>query len=144
VVNIIDVREVASGLVRAALGGAFGTRIPLCGHNVRLSELTAQACALGAVSRPCLPASTRYGAALALWGEAGWGLLGMDSPVPSLPILLARYSYPMVAGELQRRLGVVPRPLASTLRDAIKWYASTGYLEHAPACIPPSSHAPSA
>lgn len=132
IVNVIDVREVAAGLVRAVLTGRFGQRIPLCGHDVRLCDLSVQACALGRVNPPRLPGSTRFGAALALWGDAAWGSLGIAAPIPSLPVLLARYSYPMAPGTLQRQLDVTARPLPATLRDAIRWYASVGYLDHAP------------
>jgi len=131
VINVIDVREVATGLVRAVLNGRFGARLPLCGHNLRLCELTREACALAGVRPPPLYGSTRCAAGLALLGEAGWGALGLNSPVPSLPSLLARYSYPMTPGTAQEQLGIVPRPLSETLRDAINWYASAGYLEPA-------------
>jgi hypothetical protein len=71
-------------------------------------------------------------------------VLGLNSPVPSLPSLLARYSYPMAAGPAQQRLGIVPRPLSETLRDAINWYASVGYLEPARALDSPATRAPTA
>ena len=133
VVNVIDVRDVATGLISAVLAGQFGKRIPLCGHNVRLSDLSARACAIGRVHSPRFPASTLFGAGVAVWGDYVWGLCGVDTPVPSLPILLTRYSYPMEAGAIQRQLGVVARPLASTLRDALQWYASIGYIRPAAA-----------
>jgi hypothetical protein len=84
---------------------------------------------LAGVRPPPLFGSTRCAATLALWGEAGWGLLGLNSPIPSLPSLLARYSYPMTPGLAQQRLRIALRPLEDTLRDAINWYASAGYLE---------------
>lgn len=144
VINVIDVREVATGLVRAVLNGHFSARLPLCGHNLRLCELTREACALAGVRPPPLFGSTRCAASLALWGEAGWGLLGLNSPVPSLPSLLARYSYPMTPGPAQQQLRIVPRPLGETLRDAINWYASVGYLEPARALDSPATRAPTA
>jgi nucleoside-diphosphate-sugar epimerase len=94
-INVIDVRDVAAALIESVSTGRFGRNLPLSGHNVRICDLTNDACAIAGIRPPSLVGSTRYGACLALWGDIGWGMLGLRSPVPSLPILLVRYSYPM-------------------------------------------------
>jgi hypothetical protein len=46
--------------------------------------------------------------------------------VPALGSLLVLDGYPLQPGPEQRALGVLPRPLDDTLRDAIAWYRSIG------------------
>jgi len=128
VVNVIDVRDVAAALVTAVWTKRFGERIPLSGHDVRMDELTGLACAMHGVSPPSLRGSSRASAALSYWAEAAFGVFGRPSPFPALPMLLIRYSYPMDPSPAQRELGTIIRPLSSTLRDAIDWYSSIGYL----------------
>jgi dihydroflavonol-4-reductase len=128
VVNFIDVRDAADALVKAVIAGRFGERLPLAGHDVSLSDLVERACAIHGVRPPRVRVPTRLGAALAYWAEAAFGAFGQRSPIPALPMLLLRYSYPMSPGAAQLRLGGAIRPLSSTLRDAIDWYGSIGYL----------------
>jgi nucleoside-diphosphate-sugar epimerase len=128
VVNVIDVRDMARALVAAVWAERFGERIPLAGHDVRVDDLAARACAIAGVRAPRLRASTRVGAALSYWAEAAFGLAGRRSPVPALPMLLVRYSYPMEPSAAQRQLGGSVRSLSATLRDAIAWYRDIGYV----------------
>jgi hypothetical protein len=84
------------------------------------------------VAAPLFRGSSRAGAVLGYWAEAAWGLFGKRPPVPALPLLLIRYSYPMEPSAAQRELHWPIRPLSSTLRDALDWYSSIGYLRARP------------
>lgn len=128
VVNVIDVRDVATALVDAVATGRLGGRIPLSGHDIRIDELSRLACSMHGVAPPSFRGSSRAFAALSYWAEAAYGVFGKQSPAPALPMLLVRYSYPSDPSPEQRELGTVIRPLSSTLRDAIDWYSSIGYL----------------
>lgn len=128
VVNLVDVRDVATALVCAVWTERFGRRIPLSGHDVSMARLVTAACDMHGVPAPRLRGSTRLGAALTYLTEAAYGAVGRAPPVPALPLLLFRYGYPMDPGPEQRALGVTARPLGATLRDAIDWYASLGYV----------------
>ncbi len=131
VVNFIDVRDVAAALLEAFQARRFGEKIPLSGHDVKISDLVRQACEIHEIRPPRLHGSSWLGAGLAYWAEAALGVLGERSPMPALPLLLVRYSYPMEAARshaAQRELCPATRPLSSTLRDAIDWYGSIGYL----------------
>lgn len=128
IVNVVDVRDAADTLFRAVIAERFGERIPVAGHNVRVSEIARRACAMAGAPAPRLRGSTRLGAALSYWAEATWGAFGKRSPMPALPLLLLRYSYPMRPSRAQRELGGAVRPLAATLRDAIAWYRSIDYI----------------
>lgn len=126
--SFIDVRDAAKGLVNAVWAERYSERIPLAGHSVRITSLLRAACEMSGARPPLLPGSTRVGAALAYLAEAAAGLAGAAPPVPALPLLLLRYGYPMERSAAQRSLGVVPRPLSATLRDALRWYRSIGHL----------------
>jgi hypothetical protein len=54
--------------------------------------------------------------------------MGMPAPFPSLPALLLCEARATGIAEQQRALGVLPRPLEETLRDAIAWYRQLGNL----------------
>jgi nucleoside-diphosphate-sugar epimerase len=47
--------------------------------------------------------------------------------LPSIGPLLVLDGYVMTPSVEQRALGIVPRPLDDTLRDAIDWYRGLGY-----------------
>jgi nucleoside-diphosphate-sugar epimerase len=47
--------------------------------------------------------------------------------LPAIGPLLVLDGYPMAPSADQRALGVLPRPLDDTLRDAIAWYRRIGY-----------------
>ena len=125
--NVIDVRDVALAARLAVEQRRFGEPILLAGHDTRSDSLALRVCQLAGVAPPRrrLPARLAAGAMLAT--EAGWALLGRPSPVPALGSLLVLDGYPMQPGPVQRALGVAPRPLDETLRDAIAWYRSIGY-----------------
>jgi nucleoside-diphosphate-sugar epimerase len=120
IINVIDVRDVARGVVAAADKGPCREPILFSGHNVALPELCALICELAAVqvtTRSLPPAAAQVGA----WAlELGMG--GTDVPGALLwTALLLRHS-PLTVDATQRALGAVPRPLSITLRETIAWY----------------------
>ncbi len=127
ILNAVDVRDVAAGLVSAVEKERFAERIPLCGHNLTVDELTARLCAIGGVPPPRLHTPVGLGLAASWWTEAFCALTGRPSPWPTLSLLLVNESYPMTPNPLQTALGAAPRPLGETLRDAVDWYRRIGY-----------------
>ena len=127
ILNAVDVRDVANGLVSAVEKERFGEPTPLCGHNLTLEELATRVCELGGAPPPRLRAPASLGLAASWWTEAFCALLGRPSPWPTLSLMLVSESYPMSPGPLQHTLGAAPRPLAETLRDAVDWYRRIGY-----------------
>ena len=126
-INVIDVRDVAIALRAALEKRRFGLPLPLAGHDCRTDVLATLVCTLAGASAPRLRLPTRWLVAGALCAEAGWALLGRPSPLPAIAPLLVLDAYPMPPGAEQRALGVIPRPLEETLRDAIGWYRDIGY-----------------
>ena len=124
--NVIDVRDVALAARLAVEQQRYGAPMALAGHNTRTDSLAQRVCELGGVAAPRRRLPARLAAGGMLWTEAGWALLGRASPVPALGSLLVLDGYAMQTGPAQRDLGVWPRPLDDTLRDAIAWYRSIG------------------
>ncbi|MDZ7591785.1 MAG: NAD(P)H-binding protein [Rubrivivax sp.] len=125
--NVIDVRDVARAARLALEQRLFGQPIALAGHDSRSDQLAAQVCRLAGVAAPRRRWPARLVAGGMLSIEAGWAMLGWPSPVPALGSLLVLEGHAMPPSEAQRRLGVLPRPLADTLRDALAWYRRIGY-----------------
>lgn len=122
VVNVVDVRD-AAAMIRGLLEAeAFGTPIPITGHDVPADLLVARICQLAGVPPPRLHVSARLSAASAYWMERVWALGGRTSPLPSLPLLLVCDAEAMGPPCTAIRLGQSVRALDETLRDAIAWY----------------------
>ena len=125
--NVIDVRDVAQAARLAVEQRRYGAPIALAGHDTRTDSLALRVCQLGGVAAPRRRLPARLAAGGMLWTEAGWALLGRASPVPALGSLLVLDGYAMPPSPAQRALGVLPRPLDDTLRDAIAWYRGIGH-----------------
>jgi len=61
------------------------------------------------------------------WSEIALGAIGRQPPLPTLAPMLTMLHDPFDTGRVQADVGIVPRPLSATLRDAIEWYRAIGY-----------------
>jgi len=85
ILNIIDVREVATGIAAALDADRYGEPILLSGHNVSTEALFARICEIGGRS----PAPRVYVPAAAAmlssyWAEVALGIVGQSTPLPFL------------------------------------------------------------
>jgi hypothetical protein len=55
------------------------------------------------------------------------GLIGQQTPIPSIVPLLAAEFSDLPIPTRQFELGVQTRPLSSTIADALGWYRQIGY-----------------
>ncbi len=127
-VNVVDVRDVSIAM-RIALSRPqmHGRPIALAGHDCRTTALAARVCALAGARPPRLRMSLRWVAAAALSAEAVGAALGVRPSMHALGPLLVLDTGPRAPSEDQRAMGVAPRALDVTLRDALAWYRSIGY-----------------
>jgi dihydroflavonol-4-reductase len=128
VLNVIDVREVATGIVAALEAKRYGEPILLSGHNVSTEALFARICEIGGRSpapRVYVPAAAAMLASY--WTEVGLGILGQRTPLPSLAPTLAYAHEWLSTGSAQIELNVVARSLSETLSDSLEWYKQIGY-----------------
>ncbi|MGI9491734.1 MAG: NAD-dependent epimerase/dehydratase family protein [Geminicoccaceae bacterium] len=125
--NVIDVRDVADMALKAIAMSRYGEPVAVSGHNIELASLVRMICQLAGQRPPAIRASTRFAAAGAYWTELMFAALGQSSPYPSLPFLLLCECQATNRSRAQQELGIRPRALDVTLRDALSWYRKIGY-----------------
>ncbi len=123
-INIVDVRDVASFVIES-INRAKGTgRTPVFGHDVKVSELVRLVCSLAnRRPPPSLPIPGVLSNLALVGAEVGAALIGKPLPVPALPVLLMNESYDLVDKEV-----INCRSFEDTIRDAYSWYRSAGQI----------------
>ncbi len=118
-VNLIDVRDVAEGLVRAMQRGRPGVRYLLGGHNYRLIEWLQ---VLGQiVNRPAPQWTIPYPVALAIgWFNELWAdHISHRMPMATVTgVRLTKRTMHFDPSETFAELGLKPRPIAESATDA--------------------------
>ena len=125
VLNLVDVRDVAAGMVLAAERGRTGERYILGGDNVALRELLAL---LERISGRPMPKRAVPGwLALASAMVTEWTADVLTSRTPAATregVRLALRSGPFDSRKARDELGYAPRPLADALADAVQWLST--------------------
>jgi dihydroflavonol-4-reductase len=128
--NVVDVRDVAAAQVDAVERGRLGERYILGGHNIHVKDLIELVAQLTQRSPP------RF--RIPLWLiDVG---LRSSSWIPQmLPLRNHLAALPLWQGyncqKAQRELGLSPRPIETTLRDALAWYVEHKYLQGIPSVV---------
>ncbi len=120
-INLVDVRDVASGIVLAGDSGRAGQRYILGGENIRLRDLLSL---VEKVSGRRMPKRTIHpGIALGA-GIAGDVMSRITRKRPNATregIMLALRSAPFDSSKARRELGYDPRPVEEALRAELDW-----------------------
>lgn len=127
--NLVDARDVARGMVRALERGRSGIRYVLGGENRHLSEWLQQ---LGdEVGRPVPRWRVPYAAALGIaWLSEQWAdhVSGRMPMATVTGVRLARRCMFFDPAVTLNELGLEPRPLRESARDAVAWYRQQGWI----------------
>jgi dihydroflavonol-4-reductase len=115
--NVVDVRDVAGGHLRAAEHGRPGERYVLGGHDVRWVDLLERVASLSGVRHPLVVLPAEAGAA-ARTAKA----LGLPTPGLAEGVVLMAQNWRYSSAKARRELGYRARPLDRTLQDTIDWY----------------------
>lgn len=128
--NLIDVRDVAEGLVRTMERGQPGRRYLLGGENLSLLEV------LEALSELCrIPVPT---ARIPYWISLGFARMselwadyvtGVHPRATVTGVHLAKRVMHFDTSRSHAELGLQPRPVREALEDAVTWMRAHGYLE---------------
>jgi dihydroflavonol-4-reductase len=115
--NIVDVRDVATGHLLAAGEGRPGERYILGGHNLTWPEFFERVADLSGVHHPVaiLP---RESAEISRVAER----LGVPGLVSAEGLVLMAQNWRYSSRKAKRELGYRPRSLNATLRETIEWY----------------------
>jgi dihydroflavonol-4-reductase len=118
--NVVDVREVADAHLAAAERGITGQRYIVGGHNTDVLDLLALTAELAGRRRPIQLSTglvnTLFDVAYAL-------------RVPLIETARTmRHLQPLDSSKAGRELGLSPRPIGDTIRDALGWFREHGYF----------------
>jgi len=129
VLNLVDVRDVAAGMVLAAERGRSGERYILGGENIALRDLLTL---LERISGRPMPNRAVPGwLALASAAVTEWAADVLTTRPPAATregVRLALRSAPFDSRKARSELDYAPRPLQDVLRDAVTWLTSAGTI----------------
>ena len=115
--NIVDVRDVATGHLLADERGALGERYILGGRNFTFDRLFADLARISGVAPPPVKLPAR----VAVAGAEAVSRIGLRAPSPPSEILSASQWWTYRNTKARRELGFEPRPHEETLEDAVRW-----------------------
>lgn len=128
--NLIDVRDVADGMVRAMDRGRFGTRYLLGAENwsvKRVFDFLADECGL---PRPRWAVPYPVALAAAYVGELIADVFTGRPPAADVTgVKLARRTMAFDPSRSLAELGLTPRPVRDSLRETIAWFRTVGWLK---------------
>jgi dihydroflavonol-4-reductase len=121
--NFVDVRDVADGMLRAAMRGRSRERYLLGGENRTYDELFEALCAVAGRRRFWMRLPRLAGTAIAALAVCRPGR-SKSGPVltPGQARLLGLYFF-FDSTKARRELGFAPRPLAATLADTFEFWS---------------------
>ena len=130
--NLIDVRDVAEGLVRAMERARPGRRYLLGGENLRLVDVLGDLSGLTGVPVPRWRIPYPVGLAVAVASEFWADRISKRPPRATVTgVRLTRRGLIFDASESLEELGLVPRPVRQSLADAVTWLRETGSIPEA-------------
>jgi dihydroflavonol-4-reductase len=115
--NVVDVRDVAAGHLKAAERGTPGERYILGGHDLTWVELFEHVARLSDVHHPLLVVPTEVVAAADLADS-----LRVPMPVSPEGLVLMAQNWRYSSRKARGQLGYRSRALDKTLRDTVEWY----------------------
>lgn len=125
--NLVDVRDVAEGHVRACERGRAGERYVLGCRNMTLREIFEALESISGVPAPRMripyPVAYAAGAASSAWAR----LTGVQPRVPLDGVRMARKKMFVRHDKAQRELGFAPSPVEGALKRAVDWFRVEGY-----------------
>ena len=128
--NIVDVRDVGEGHLRAADVGLRGERYILGGTNLTIKDFIREAARLAAVPPPRAEIPAALLRVMVRIGERLPGASVLGNHLGAF-----EYWQPLNCGRAERELGLKSRPLVATLTDALRWYEDHGALKRRTAVV---------
>jgi dihydroflavonol-4-reductase len=137
--NLIDVRDVAEGMVRAMNRGEAGRRYLLAGENLTLAALLGVLSELTGVPVPRWQVPYSLGLAAAWLSELWADHVSHQTPKATLTgVRLTRRTMHFDASRSLAALALEPRPARQSLADCLAWLRATGQVPQAPSAPLPS------
>ena len=128
--NLVDARDVATGMIRVMERGRPGVRYVLGGHNLRLADwLRLLGAAIGAQApRFTVPYALALGVA---WMSERWAdfVTGRIPLATVTGVRLTRRNMFFDPAASLAELDLCPRPVEESIRDAVAWYRAQGWID---------------
>jgi dihydroflavonol-4-reductase len=135
--NLIDVRDVAEGMIRALEHGRPGRRYLLGSENQSIREVFAILARLTGLPEPHRRVPYPVALAAAYASELIADVVTHRSPAAT--VTGVKLTQRLMHFDAQRslvELGLKPRPVAQSLAEAVAWYASMGWLKEPKVPLP--------
>jgi dihydroflavonol-4-reductase len=127
--NLIDVRDVAEGMILAMERGRPGRRYLLGHENLSIREVFARLAALTGLPEP--DRRVPYAVALAAAYISEWLADVVTHRTPAATVTGVKLTRRRMHFDSRRsllELELTPRPVDTSLRDAVAWYREVGWL----------------
>jgi dihydroflavonol-4-reductase len=127
--NLIDVRDVATGMIRAMERGRPGRRYLLGHENLSIREVFARLAKQTGLPEP--DRRVPYAVALAAAYVSEWIADVLTHRCPAATVTGVKLTRRRMHFDPRRsleELALVPRPVEDSLRDAVAWYRAVGWL----------------
>jgi len=121
ILNLVDVRDVAEGMILAAARGRSGERYILGGENVPLHDLLPRLEALSGQKMPKRAILPPVALAAGMVAERVARWRGKMPAATAEGVRIALRSAPFESEKARRELGYRPRPIDEALADAVAW-----------------------
>ncbi len=127
--NVIDVRDVAEGMINAAERGRTGERYILGNWNTTQKVLNTMIAKVVGVPAPMLQIPfplARYGTKIADWVFRN--AFRRAAPVPGFFVEMLKHMQQYDCSKAARELGPALRPVEQAIADAVTWFRENGRL----------------
>ncbi len=128
--NAVDARDVAAGMIRAALYGRPGSSYILGGPFTSLAGVAETLAEVTGHPAPRMRISYRLALAYATFAEMWARIAGRPTLVTVAAVRAMQAQLRASSNKALRELGWQYRPLSETLRDEVDWYRSHGMSAH--------------
>jgi len=127
--NVIDVRDVAVGMINAAEKGRIGERYILGNWNTTHQEMNELIARLAGVMPPLLPlppALARLGLQVSEWTFQN--ILRRSKPIPRFFVEMLPHMAHYDCSKADRELNYPRNPIEPAIQDALAWFRTHQYL----------------
>lgn len=126
--NLVDVRDVASGHLLAAEKGRVGEKYILGHRNMTLKEILEMLASLTGLPAPTLRLPHAIPLAAAAVDTFVAGLLGRPPRISLESVRMSRHRMFFDASKAVRELGLPQSPVEEALARSIRWFLENGYV----------------
>ncbi|MDA8027873.1 MAG: NAD-dependent epimerase/dehydratase family protein [Nitrospiraceae bacterium] len=127
--NVIHVMDVARGHLLAARHGKPGEKYILAGRNMTLFEVFRSLEAVTGIPAPTVTVPRGVVLPLAFLSEGFSRLTGREPMIPLEGVRMAKKLMYYDGSRAVRELGLAVTPVEEAFRDAVRYFASSGYLD---------------